>query len=267
MKKFFKIAAFTLLLFTAYKLGYWGLKKALTKDTDQILSTEHFTIYYRQVSDWDAKNVATNLEENYDRIIGDLHAPSHPKMHVYIHPNKEQFIKAAGFYAQGIIKGIDTLHLLDVSFPHNWIMPMDEVAVHEFVHNVTLNTLIQEAISSGKIQSITAFENLYHKEGKRFDQVYPRWLWESIAVYEADQFNPILVNFTLKRDFPTLKQMNEHGNTTYILGYTLVDFIIQTYGKDKLFQLMHSDGDTKQVLGLTDQEFEQAWEKFVRKNY
>ncbi|MEX2512138.1 MAG: hypothetical protein WD398_04470 [Cyclobacteriaceae bacterium] len=204
MKSVFKLLIIVVGVFLTYQISRGIIKGFFIPDEKKTLSSDHFNVHFHGVSSWDAEKTANELENNYRRITEDLQAPAHPKVHVYIHPNKDDFQDIVGFDALGAIKGIDTLHLMYSGFPISWMMPMEEVAIHEFTHNVTLNLLVQDAISSGKISAIQDFDGLYSREGKRFEEVYPRWLWESIAVYEANQLNRFSLYMSLKDGFPNL---------------------------------------------------------------
>ncbi len=267
-KKIIYCVLAVLALMVLYRPAVWVLKNQFVAATPRTLNTLHFSVHYRRTSPWDAKAVANRLEANYGRILRDLDMPDHPRVHVYIHPTRESFVQAVGFYALGVIRGMDTLHLLKpVSLLADVVAPVDEVAVHEFVHAVTIHRLMAEAQRQGRVQSRADFEKRYARNGKRFDQVYPRWLWESVAVYEAGQYNALVANLTVKNGFPTLAQLNEHNNLVYNLGYTVVDYIIRVHGKEKLIELLHADGNTEAVLGLTQAAFEKEWAAFVREEY
>lgn len=267
MKRVLKYIFIAIGLFLFYQIGLIFIKGFFTKDEKQVLSTDHFNIHFHQVSSWDAERISDELEKNYYRITEDLQAPKHPKVQVYIHPNNEEFQREVGFDAYGAIKGVDSLHLLYTGFPFSLMMSMEEGAIHEFTHNVTLNILIQDAISSGKISSIIGFDSLYSQDGKRFDEIYPRWIWESIAVYEADQLYMFSLYMSLKDGFPTLKALNEPNNLVYNVGYTIIDFIVHHWGKEKLLDLIKNNGNINSTLGLTDQEFEKQWELYVKDKF
>ncbi len=267
MKRILKYTFIAIGLFLIYQISMIFIKGFFTKDEKQILSTDNFNIHFHHVSSWDAKRISDKLEENYYRITEHLQAPKQPIVQVYIHPNNEEFQREVGFDAYGAIKGVDSLHLLYTGFPFSLMMSIEEIAIHEFTHNVTLNMLIQDAISSGKISSSIGFDSLYSQEDKRFDEVYPRWLWESIAVYEADQINIFSLYMSLKDGFPTLEALNEPNNLVYNVGYTLIDFVIQHWGKEKLLNLIKSNGDIKSILDLTDKDFENQWELYVKDKF
>ena len=72
---------------------------------------------------------------------------------------------------------------------------------------------------------------------------------------------------SLKDGFPTLKTLNEQNNLVYNVGYTLIDFIIKYFGKDKLIALIKNHGNVRATLGLTDKEFETQWGLYVKDKF
>ncbi len=267
MKKVIILVLAAVILPALFLVSKWKVKNMLAEDNVRTLTKGRFTVHYSGVCTWDAQAVVSQLESNFGRILQDLQVPDHPPVQVYIHPTREAFIKTVGFYSMGVIRGVDTLHLLKPSFLADLLFPLEGIAVHEFAHAVTLNGLLREATRRGRIENLADYLKLYEKDGKRFDQVYPRWLWESVAVYEANQRNRLVMNLTVKNGFPTLAQLNEHNNLVHNLGYSVVEYILHTHGKEKLLELMNQDGDTEQVLGLSEKEFEKEWAEYVRTQY
>jgi hypothetical protein len=140
------------------------------------------------------------------------------------------------FTTGGYITGMDEMRLLAV----------DRVAVnatHEFAHIVSLY------LNPG-------FAN------------NPRWLWEATALYENGELvDPRTLGYMTGGRPPTLQTLNSDisANTqVYEVGYTLAEFVVETYGRDALLRLIRSSGDLATVLGLTPAEFERDWYAFVR---
>jgi hypothetical protein len=220
------------------------------------------------VSSLKIERLAKQLDRQFRQTTRNLRSPDHPRVTVHVHPTQEDLVRELGFFASGGIKGVDAVHIAQLPIPFRWLNPLEEVARHEFVHTVTLNVLLQEALLRGRIETVEDFDQMYGgTEGKRFDQVYPRWLWEGLATYEAGQYNMVTMSLTVKDGFPTLQELNGEHNQIYHVGYSLVDFILHQWGSETLRELIATDGDIQGVLGIAEQQFEQRWESFVRKNY
>ena len=104
-------------------------------------------------------------------------------------------------------------------------------------------------------------QDLFHQ----FSNQYQQWSWEALCDYEAGIVNKSSVNYAVKKK-PTLKFLNS-SNQIYNVGFTIIEYLILTYGKDKLPQLIKSYGDVEKVLGVSEQEFESNWYKFVEEKY
>jgi hypothetical protein len=116
--------------------------------------------------------------------------------------------------------------------------------IHEFAHCVTLN--------------------LNPNFGNN-----PRWLWESIAIFEARQFvHPNLLSYMVEHNPPTLSQLNNFNNVQiYEVGYLLSEYIVLNWGFQQLKDMILSSGNIQQVLGMTVTQFQDSWFSFVRNRY
>jgi hypothetical protein len=121
-----------------------------------------------------------------------------------------------------------------------------QTAVHEFAHVVTLN--INEEFAN----------NL-------------RWLWEAVAIYEAEEFYPpSTLAFMGPGNFPTLEQLNaeyNQGGWIYQVGYVLTEYIVETWGMDAVISLIESNGDLEGDLGITATELERGWHAWLTEQY
>jgi hypothetical protein len=126
-----------------------------------------------------------------------------------------------------------------------------QVIVHEFVHI---------AVS--------------YARGDKGWTTIPRWLNEGYAQYEADQVNEY-IRKSVKSGLtdktpPTWTQLDtasfmEFGNMNgYGLSVTIVEFLVATYGIDKLVLLIKKPENIETIYGLSKDELEQQWIQYVK---
>jgi len=268
MKRFLKISLFA---FVILLIGYFSAKSIRSVQTVQEVTkfqTNHFIIIYQGIHKYEAIEIANTLEANYDRIwreIGDR-VNAYDTIKVFIHSNQTGFNIGTGLInstANGTSRGPREFHFRWT----NWftdLFPNDprKTALHEFTHCVQLNILLEEELRSTEFVDEASFNTFFEQ---KFKQSYPQWFWEGISIYEANEVNTLSVKYGM-RSKPTLESLNS-GNRIYLVGYTLIEFIVETYGKEKLPQLITSYGDIETVLGISLEEFEQGWYTFVDENY
>jgi len=92
----------------------------------------------------------------------------------------------------------------------------------------------------------------------------PRWLWESVAVYESNQFrDPRTLSYMTSLTPPTFASLNSFDNTrVYEVGYTIGEFIVAQWGRPLLRSLIASNGDITGALGISPAQFERDWFNF-----
>ena len=256
-------------VFGTFVLSYFGLKtfrNVSVEDNLSELRTDHFVISYHGIYEWEAYDIAANLEKHYGRIRSELGDPDHETIRVFVHPTQDDFNKGTGLpnsTANGTSRGPNEFHLIWTNW-FNSIFPDDPIktAIHEFTHCVQLNILIKDAqielanIDKGDFEK--AFEEKFIKE-------YPQWFWEGICDYEAGIVNSVSVKYGMSKD-PTLKSLN-NSNQVYNIGYTIIEYIVEKWGTDKLRALITSYVDIETVLKVSEGEFEKGWVEFVDEKY
>lgn len=165
--------------------------------------------------------------------------------------------------ANGTSRGPLVFHILWTNW-YNSIFPDDpqKTALHEFTHCVQLNILIQQARRDNPAENNQTFNKAFEK---RFGNDYPQWFWEALSIYQAKEVNTFSVQYAMRKK-PTLSYLN-NSNQIYNLGYTLCEYIVEKWGKDKLPELITSYVDLKKVLNVTEAEFEKGWIEFVKQRY
>ena len=228
------------------------------------LRTEHFLITYQGIYTDEAEQIANTLEENYDRIRTDLNDPDHNIVRVFVHPGQKEFNNATGLpnsTANGTSRGPDEFHLIWTNW-FNSIFPNDPIqtAVHEFTHCVQLNILKKEA--QKELGNSHDFDKIFEEN---FIKTYPQWFWEAICDYEAGVVNTISVKYGISKQL-SLKDLNT-SNQIYNIGYTIIEYIVEKWGREKLPLLIESYVDIETVLGVSESNFEKGWVDFVHEKY
>lgn len=220
--------------------------------------TGHFVFYvYGNVGRPDIDALANTLERSFDRIASDLNAAPSPKTEVHIYADRWRYGMATGnLSASGSIEGVGKLHFVQQAWSQ---IDNQKVALHEFTHAVTLKLLLD-------LEPTPLNEKLFDGKFKQF----PIWLWEAVATYEAGELvDPKSLGYMKNGAYPKLGELSNKskGGKIYQVGYTITEYILQQYGKDKLLQLIASYGDLASTLGVSEDEFSQAWHRFVQEKY
>jgi len=221
-------------------------------ESEVMTSSEHFEL--SGLATQQAQEVLNEMESSYDRIGRDLKAQPEALIRVYVYNNRWAYGRATGHWgASGNIEGSKMIHIL-------WVgEETGQVAIHEFAHTVTLQLLIEH-----ELQPLDA---------AKFDEKFaslPVWLWEGVAVYEANQaHNPMSFPYMKNGQYPSLQELSQtsKGAKIYDVGYTLVEFIESKWGHDRLIQLILEYGNAQKVLGVSDEQLSRLWSDFVRVKY
>lgn len=211
-------------------------------------SSQNFTVYYTAADQAPAEDVLAALEASYEHITNDLkpHRTSDYKVRIY--PTLEEFHSAISImnppaWAVGVAWGENELRMVSPLTSGREYNTMLQVAVHEFAHCVTLRL--------GKNNPYSWI-----------------WLWEGIALFEAGQFVDLTsLPYMQSGQYPNFLSITAHTQEIYQLGYSIVEYIVETWGMEYIRELVLNDGSVKVVLGLTDEEFYHGWYTFVSQKY
>lgn len=257
------------LVFGGLILLYFGaqiFRSIAVVDVPTELRTDHFIITYQGIYKQEAQDIADNLESNYDRIRTHLNDPDHETIQVFVHPTQTDFNKGTGLLnstANGTSRGPNEFHFIWTNW-FNSIFPNDPIktAIHEFTHCVQLNILIKEAQGEWGNMDHGAFDKAFEE---KFINEYPQWFWEALCDYEAGVVNKISVKYGISKNL-SLKDLNTN-NQIYNVGYTIIEYVVEKWGKEKLPDLITSYVDIQKVLNVSESEFEKGWVNFVNEKY
>jgi hypothetical protein len=220
---------------------------AIRGKTDRALKTTHFQIFYTPLDDKNIKEIADSLENSYPRITAQLQSGNLPVVNVHFYENSATLIKAfPGLpeWAVGQATSVSEIHMISPNDSKQDYQTMIRNTKHEFAHCVSMK--INPAIGNN-----------------------PRWLWEAIALYEANfPWDPHMLSYLVNQKPPGIKELNEFSNPAiYEVGYFVAQFIVETYGAATLKTLIQHNGNLKDTLKITDEEFTRQWFAFVKKRY
>ena len=209
------------------------------------LETAHFRIYADAVPEAVLQEVAAALERELPRFQADLQVAAIRTLTVRVFQDEAAWYGEVQRYfgrrieTSGYVTGPEELRVLAGS-------RVARNASHELAHCVSLYT------------NPTIANN-------------PRWLWESVALYENGELvDPRTLPYMVAATPPTLAELDADvtaSRRVYEVGYTIGEFVVARDGQAALVRLVRANGDTAAVLGLTPAAFEEAWFGFVRERY
>lgn len=219
---------------------------------DKYLVSDHFEIYYSSSNEKN-KNYASNaidvLEENYNRILEFLNVEEKNmpivKISMYdeYEPLRQCLIKEKNFDGDTMegLRGMAVYsNAIYYTYKYKGIsVDTSTTLKHEFTHKVTM-ALAQ-------------------------DNYQPDWLSEGIAMYlaqEKDRSEPYYEEL-LKNGIPQIYTLIKNYKDRYIYGYSMVEYIIEEYGREKLVELLMESGDIQKVLNISEDEFRDCWIEFL----
>ena len=222
----------------------------------QEYETEHFIIKYHDLDDSTLSMVAIEAENAYDKVTSDLRYRPDNKTVIRIGIAKEDhdWTKGNAFY----LRDLNTIDLLSPSQKRwmNYESYIRKSIPHEFTHHI-INV------------------------GYKF--TFPDWLNEGTASFEAGE-SPNYKKFKralAKNELHSLNEMwifdlleDDERRLAYVESYTIIEYIIDTYGHDGLIDILtaHKETlDTDQVIhdafGVSTKDFELGWMNFVKDKY
>lgn len=208
-------------------------------------STAHFTFLYSSIDSASVNHIASKLEGNYQKILTDFKIQSIPITIVRIYPDLKNFHQGINFPgAPGSVLatafGKSDFRMVSPNVPGLDSLMLMNGVTHEFTHCVHLN--IDYAPNN------------------------PRWLWEGVAMFEADWFfDPKEIEEVKNKQYPKLATLN--NGMEYMLGYVIIEAIKDIWGFDAVIDLIKKRGDTQVALKVGEVQFEKEIFDHIYKKY
>jgi hypothetical protein len=215
-------------------------------------ASAHFTFRYTPMDTASVAATGAAVEAHHARILGDLGLGQIPPVTVTLYPDRESFRAAViplvgnvPSFASGLVNGPSEIHVLSPNLASQWSYAEGVVAiVHEFAHCASLR--VNPGIANN-----------------------PRWLWETVALYEAGQIlDPRSLSYMTAHRPPALSELNRIENTAvYEVGGLIGEFIVETWGRGALRDLVRSNATLQTVLGVDETAFVSRWLEYERQRY
>lgn len=225
-----------------------GSSSAPTRAVESLLSrarSEHFEVHAGLASDETVAQIAAGLEARYAKVVADLETGEVERIRVEVWTDEASFLAemerffGRRYNATGYVTGPSVIRVLAVP-------QVVRNATHEMSHAISL-------------RMNPTFAN------------QPRWLWESVALFENDELvDPRSFPYLVQGRFPTLSELDADPNTSrqvYEVGYLIGEFVVARAGRDGLLRLIRANGDVTSVGFASPAAFEEAWKAFVRERY
>lgn len=201
----------------------WGKSPNHTERNWKVLESDHFLVHYYQGFEKLAQETASIGEDAYFKVTEDLKAKPSSKVPIIL--TQDEFFN-------GFAEPVKNRIVLDPVLMRSSVIGARRFLTHEFTHIITY-----EALSTGfSISKLYGAQNV------------PTWFMEGLAQYEAEYWYPaydrMLRLNTYERSLLSPAERDafiilggDEGAAGYNEGYSLVSFLLTTYGRETLLKL------------------------------
>ncbi|MFC1887202.1 serine hydrolase [Candidatus Cloacimonadota bacterium] len=220
-------------------------------------TSSHFNFYSEEKDQEVLIDLSEVLERNYNIITSHMSTEFEEKINVYIFPDINSFHQAINYpEAPDWVVGAAGRNALKMVTPlnpgsvHSYESLMQAI-VHEFAHAVVLNIREHGAIG------------------------LPNWLNEGYAYYEAAQLTDAhrqTIQISLAQNkLPTWEDIKQADTVRfgemggYELSASIIEFLVQSYGFDKLRQFILEPESAEKIYGVTEEDLENMWLVHLRR--
>jgi hypothetical protein len=211
----------------------------------------NFSFRYTAMDAATVAQTAARVEAEHARITRDLGVAGMSRVTVTLYPDQASLragvapiVGTIPSFATGLVTGLYAVHIVSPSAQPGAYDAGVVNIVHEFAHCVSL------------VASPSFANN-------------PRWLWETVALYEAGQLvDPRGLAYITSLQPPTLARLSDVSDARiYEVGALIGQFIVETWGQEALVRLVRANGEVAAVLGVDEAAFVSRWMAYTRSRY
>lgn len=263
------------------------------------IETEHFRVNYHEGLEWSAERSAVIAEEVYSALTCYYDFELDDKVHINV-SDRADLLEGASYYYLNRIDINPTEYEFHFRGTADWLR---NVITHEFTHMVSLQRSMKyprrlpsfflQAISFEKEKRpdvITGYPN-FQGSVPLPGEVVPNWFAEGVAQYQCDvarndiwdsHRDMMLRTAALNGNLLSLDEMSVFGKGSldaemlYNQGFSLVRFIAEEYGRDRIPEIMRAlggtfrlgfDGACREMLGMGEGELYDRWRASIEADY
>lgn len=220
----------------------------------QTRTSPHFIIHYQSPDRQVVVELLDLLEDQYDRLTQVFETELTQPVNVYLHPDRSSLSKHSGIedsseWLVGVAINDTHIHLISpLNPPHNH--------TRESVKKGLIHELVHICVASKNVTRL------------------PLWLNEGLAVYYAGQteFRREVPGVLYSRlTAPALEEFEDpdlfEQKRGYALSYTIVEFIIDKYGRDALSAFVQNYPDYAFFGTMSKMQMQLEWQEYLSDNY
>jgi Tol biopolymer transport system component len=251
---------------TAAHSQYFGRNKIQYKDHHwKVLSTPHFDIHFYQGSESFAARAGLVLEDGYDMLSYKLKEVLPWRVPVILYSSHNDFLQTnvtTSLLPEGVQAFAEPSRRRIVLPFTSSFKEFSHTAVHELSHVFTFYIVYNRMLDN-------VFTRSY---------VFPMELWvaEGVAEYLAVKWDPdadMYIRDAVIQDY-LFPLQGLSGYYVYKEGQSVFNYIEETYGRDKVVEILHALANTRsadvaleRTIGLNTGELQSQWAKSLRKHY
>jgi hypothetical protein len=226
------------------------------------LTEEKVTVYWYKGDDSFAREIMSAAQQALGRLAEDTGASPEKLVKIYVYANQQDFIGAL-IYPSEWVGGVNfpTYNIIAIPIAPGELGGAKRLVAHELTHQVTYQ------VTANPYSSL------------------PVWLNEGLATYEEGLLDPGLASYlskainedklisvrSLSSEFSAIP---EQAYLSYAESYSLVEFLISSYGQSKMLELLNTfrqgscyDDALERVYGFDMGGLDSLWRDYVTKQY
>ncbi len=251
---------------TAAHSQYFGRNKIQYKNHEwEVLSTPHFDIHYYKGSESFAARAGLVLEDGYDMLSYKLKEVLPWRVPIILYSSHNDFLQTnvtTSLLSEGVQAFAEPSRRRIVLPFTSSFKEFAHTAIHELAHVFTFHIVYNRMLDN-------VFTRSY---------VFPMQLWvaEGVAEYLAIKWDTdadMYIRDAIIHDY-LFPLQGLSGYYVYKEGQSVFNYIEETYGKDKVVEVLHALATTRnddialeRTIGLNTAAMQAQWAKALRKHY
>jgi hypothetical protein len=216
-----------------------------------VLETENFKFVFNQQDESFVSHFSQKIETARPQLLEDFELQDVPTTIFKIYPSLDTYhngvlTPGAPESQKGRVWTENEIKLVSQSYlkAEKGEVISDDLLIHEFIHILHWNKI-------GEVNAI------------------PKWLWEGVALYKGccSWGNVEELEYLKEGDYPSIREINWNSEMQYELGYYIIEYVIKQWHWDNVLQLIESNGDIKNSLGISAKKFEEQFYQYLEDEY